>query len=449
MKDFPKDKNVCFVSLGCDKNTVDAERLMFALKQDGFNLVEDVNKAHIIVVNTCAFIKPAQEESIEAILRAEKLKSKTCEKLIVTGCLAERNGEELQSEIPSVDKFVKLKDNINLSKIIFELYNENYCTKQLDCATLDRVVSTPSHYAYVKIAEGCNNFCSYCTIPFIRGRFKSRAFDDVVNECKQLVFGGVRELIFVAQDVTRYGSDLENKKSIVDLVNEVSKIPDLQWIRLHYCYPELITDELIKTIDDNPKVCKYIDIPLQHIDDTILKKMNRKGNYKNICTLLDKIKNCKNKISIRSSFIVGFPYETRKSQNLLKKFLKNYELDNVGFFIYSKEDGTASAKFSHQVPALLKKLRQKSLYKLQNKIAINNNKRKIGQTTLGVCEGYDPQNEIYIFRDEYNSPNVDTIIYAKSERELNVGEFYDLQIVDFDGLDLICYVLDEKEKKIK
>lgn len=442
---FPKDKKICLISLGCDKNTVDAEHLTYLLKKDGFEITNDVNEANIIIVNTCAFIKPAQEESIETILRVEQLKKVNLEKLIVTGCLAQRNGEELEKEIPLVDKFLPLSENPNISKIIFDLYNVPY-TKNNVCMDLERLVSTPSHYAYVKIAEGCNNFCSYCTIPFIRGRYKSFSPQKIINECKVLVDNGATELILVAQDVTKYGSDLEPKTNIVELVKEITKIEKLKWLRLHYCYPELITDELINEIDNNPKVCKYIDIPLQHIDDNILLKMNRKGNYEKICQIIEKIQKAKNKISIRSSFIVGFPYETQNSQNLLIKFLEKYKLDNVGFFVYSREEGTASYNFPQQIPQKIKKERQKELYKIQSEIAFQNNKSKIGQNIEAVCEEYNETKGIYTFRSQYNSPNVDTLIFVKSKEKLELGKYYILKIIDSKGYDLIA-TLEKGEKK--
>lgn len=440
---FPKDKKVCLISLGCDKNTVDAEHLTYLLKKDGFQITSDANEANVIIVNTCAFIKPAQEESIETILRVEQLKKFNLEKLIVTGCLSQRNGKELEKEIPLVDRFLPLNENEHIAEIIFDLYGKKYVKDNI-CTNLERLVSTPPHYAYVKIAEGCNNFCSYCTIPFIRGRYRSFPLEKVVNECKLLVENGATELILVAQDVTRYGTDLNSKTNIVKLIKEITKIPKLKWLRLHYCYPELITDELIEEIDANPKVCKYIDIPLQHVDDNILIKMNRKDNYKKICQIIEKIKKSKNPISIRSSFIVGFPYETQNSQNLLIEFLRKYKLDNVGFFVYSREEGTASYNFPQQVPQKLKKERQKELYKIQSEIAFENNQSKIGQYIEAVCEEYNETKKIYIFRSQYNSPNVDTLIFVKSKEKLELGKYYTLKIIDFKGYDLIAKVEGEK-----
>lgn len=441
---FPQCKKVSLISLGCDKNTVDAEHLTYLLKRDGFEITNDIEKAHIIIVNTCAFIKPAQQESIDTILQVELLKEQNLEKLIVTGCLSQRNGKELESEIPLVDKFLPLSENENISRIIFEMYNEPY--KEVNpCQELTRLLSTPNNYAFVKIAEGCNNFCSYCTIPYIRGRFKSRPMSEIIDECKILVKNGTKELILVAQDVTRYGTDLSPSTSIVRLIKEITKIDGLKWLRLHYCYPELITDELINEIDNNPKICKYIDIPLQHIHDEILQKMKRRGTYQQICDLIDKIKNCKNKISIRSSFIVGFPYETEESQELLKEFLLKYKLDNVGFFTYSREEGTLSYSYPNQVPERIKKQRQKELYALQKEIVSINNQNKIGLQLEAVCEEYNETKNLYTFRSQYDSPGVDTVIFVKTKSRLELGNYYNLKITGFKGYDLLAEIVDKGE----
>ncbi len=434
----PKDKKVALISLGCDKNTVDSEKILYLIKNAGFNITTDVSEANIIIVNTCAFILDAQKESINRILEAELFKNSNCEKLIVCGCLVARNGKELSSSIPNIDLLVDINDYDKIVELIYGLYNEsdfNVCDKVAPA----RLLSTPSHYAYVKIADGCDNFCTYCTIPKIRGRFRSRKIEEIVEECRALASGGVKELILVAQDVTRYGIDLYDEYKICDLLKELVKIDGVRWIRLHYCYPELIDDNLIELINSEDKICKYIDIPLQHVSDKILKKMNRRSSYNSICELLDKIKGQKNRISIRSSFIVGFPYETNSDFNLLKNFIEHYQLDNVGVFEYSREDGTPAYDMPHQVPSLIKKYRRKKIYNIQKKIAEKNNSQLVGQTMLCVLD--DIEDDVLIMRNQYNSPQVDTVVYCQAVGDVEVGAFYEVKIVDYNQYDLIGEII--------
>ena len=315
----PNEKSFALISLGCDKNTVDSEKILYLLKNAGFKLVNDVKEANIVIINTCAFILSAQKESIERILEVEQLKQGKCEKIIVCGCLVQRNGDEIRESIPSIDLLVNIDDYDKIVELVYSLYDVNeFNVCQL--VSPARILSTPNHYAYVKIADGCDNFCTYCTIPKIRGRFRSRKIEDIVEECQALAKNGVKELIIVAQDVTRYGIDIYNEYKLVDLLEQLVKIDGIVWVRLHYCYPELIDDKLIKFINDEPKMCKYLDIPLQHVSNNILKKMNRKSGYESICELITKIKNQPNKIAIRSSFIVGFPSETHNDFAQLKNY---------------------------------------------------------------------------------------------------------------------------------
>lgn len=439
-----KEKRVALISLGCDKNTVDSERILFSIKNAGFNITSELKDANIIILNTCAFILDAQQESIDSILNAEQFKSNgVCEKILVCGCLVARNGDELIKEIPSIDRLVNISEYDKIADIICELYQETNKVSNCDMA-IGRILSTPSHYAYVKIADGCDNFCTYCTIPKIRGRFRSRKIEDIVTECEGLAYSGVKELILVAQDVTRYGIDLYNEYKINELVQKLTEIDGIKWVRLHYCYPELISDDLIKLIAINDKVCKYIDIPLQHVADSVLKRMNRKSTYKSICTLIEKIKNQENKISIRTSFIVGFPGETEDDFQLLKGFVQKYKFDNLGVFQYSREQGTPAYNMPNQVLSKIKKQRQKQIYQIQQKIVDENNQALVGKTILAVCD--DITSDYIVMRSEYNSPDVDTVIYCKLFNNVEQGKFYNVKITGFEGYDLIGVVKEDENE---
>ena len=433
------NKKIALITLGCDKNRVDAENMLYFLKQFGFSFTDDEKDAEIVIVNTCAFLKASREESIDTILEI-KSSCKKLEKLIVTGCLSEKNYDELKSELKEADLILPLKENKYIVRHILELYNikENFSP---DFCDLNRVISTPNNYAYLKIADGCNNFCSYCLIPFIRGRYKSTPIEKLVLEAQELVKNGATEIILIAQDVTKYGYDLYKEYKIVELIKKLSEIENLKWIRLLYCYPELISDELINEIDNNPKVCKYIDIPLQHISDKILKAMNRKGDKEKIISIIKKLRDCKNYISIRSTFIVGFPGETHKDFVEVKDFLNEYKLNNVGFFAYSKEEGTKAYKLKHQIPNFIKNIRVKKLQKIQKNVIINNNKNLLGKTLLCVCE--DINDDVVTLRSEYNSPVIDTLIYAKNNNKTNVGDYVKVKIIDTNDIDLIGEIIDE------
>lgn len=436
-----QQKKVALITLGCDKNRVDAENMLFFLKDFGFHFTENALEAQIVIINTCAFLNSSRMESINTILEVKNT-SKKLEKLIVTGCLSEKNYEELKSELKEADLILPLKENKFIVKRICELYNvkENFVP---NFCNLNRVISTPKNYAYLKIADGCNNFCSYCTIPFIRGRFKSTPIEKLVLEAEELVKNGVTEIILIAQDVTKYGYDLYKEYKLVELIKRLSKIENLKWIRLLYCYPELITDDLINEIDNNPKVCKYIDVPLQHISDKILKKMNRKGNKEQILSIINKLRACKNYISIRSTFIVGFPGETIKDFNEIKQFLTQFKLNNVGFFAYSREAGTKAYSLKKQIPNFIKNIRVKKLQKLQKDVIINNNLFLIDKELICVCE--DIKNDLITFRSEYNSPVIDTLIYVKKHKTTNVrlGNYYKIKITEIDEIDLIGEIIDE------
>ena len=434
----PNEKSFALISLGCDKNTVDSEKILYLLKNAGFKLVNDVKEANIVIINTCAFILSAQKESIERILEVEQLKQGKCEKIIVCGCLVQRNGDEIRESIPSIDLLVNIDDYDKIVELVYSLYDVNeFNVCQL--VSPARILSTPNHYAYVKIADGCDNFCTYCTIPKIRGRFRSRKIEDIVEECQALATNGVKELIIVAQDVTRYGIDIYNKYKLVDLLQQLVKIDGIVWVRLHYCYPELIDDKLIKFINDEPKMCKYLDIPLQHVSNNILKKMNRKSSYESICELITKIKNRPNKIAIRSSFIVGFPSETHNDFAQLKNFILTQQLDNVGVFEYSRENGTPAYSMPKQICNITKKLRRKKLYNLQKNIVKINNEQLVGKTLLCVCDEINDGS--IIMRNQYNSPEVDSVVYCENFDGVEQGAFYEVEIIGFYEYDLLGKVI--------
>lgn len=426
-------KKVALITLGCDKNRVDAEQMLYFLKNYNFTIVGNALDAEIVIVNTCAFIKDSREESIMTILELKNA-SKKLEKLIVTGCLPQKNFEELKKELPEADLILPLKENKYIVRHIEKLYGVKDDFTPIFC-NLNRVVSTPLNYAYLKIADGCNNFCSYCTIPFIRGRYRSERMEKLLLEAQELVNNGASEIILIAQDVTKYGYDLYGEYKLVELIKKLSEIEKLKWIRLLYCYPELINDELIEEIDNNPKVCKYIDIPFQHISDKILTKMNRKGDKQRIISITEKLRNCKNYISIRSTFIIGFPGETRKDFKEMKNFLSKYKLDNVGFFAYSKEEGTKAFYMKRQIPKLIKKIRLKDIQNLQKNVIIENNQRLVGKTLTCVCEQDLEGNKV--LRSEYNSPVIDTLVYIKNTDKLELYKYYQVLITNTNDIDLI------------
>lgn len=422
-------KKIGFISLGCDKNRVDLEKMIFNIKSAGFEVVNDPEKANIILVNTCSFLESSRLESVENIIEMGNYKSKNLEKLIVTGCLNELKISDLNTSLPEVDAFVNVKDNDKIVSTIFNLYNLNY---SVDVKS-GRILTTPSHYAYIKISEGCNNFCSYCLIPYIRGRYVSRPMEDILSEAKSLASNGVKELILVAQDVTKYGVDIYNKKSLVELLNKLSQIDGIEWIRLLYCYPEEIDDNLISEIKNNSKIVKYLDIPLQHISNKILKSMNRKSTKENIEKLFTKLKTEIPSISLRTTFILGYPDESSEDFEEIIDFIKKYKINNVGFFKYSREEGTRAYNFENQIDEEIKQERLDIIsqvqYDIQNKILDN----YIGKVLDVII---DESNADYSVGRYYGqAPLIDGVVIINEK--LTVGEFYKIKIIDKSEYDLI------------
>ncbi|MBQ8749520.1 MAG: 30S ribosomal protein S12 methylthiotransferase RimO [Clostridia bacterium] len=433
-----KTKKIGMIALGCDKNRVDAEKILAKCVNFGFQLVASIEDADIVIINTCAFLNSARLEAFDAIKECiEYKKSGSLEKIVVTGCLNRYKGETDKELLDYIDEFVPISENEKIISHIAKLYGAK-TTKDYGLDA-DRVITTPSHIAYLKIADGCNNACAYCTIPAIRGKYTSRKIEDIVEEAKQLVKNGVREILLVAQDVTRYGSDLYGELKLINLLEELVKIDNLTWIRLHYCYPENLTDELLQFIKANDKICKYIDMPLQHASDNILKAMKRRNTAKEASEILNKAELYG--LSVRSTFIIGFPNETRKDFNALVKFLKVHNLSNVGFFAYSREKYTLAYDMEGQVDEKVKLKRLKKVEKLQTKLYKNRQKKKVGQILDCMIDYYDAENDWYIGRTTFDSYEVDTICYISSADELQIGEVVSVKITATNGIDLIGDVL--------
>lgn len=437
-----KDKLIGIVSLGCDKNRVDTEIMLTYLQNAGYAFTSDPKMANIIIINTCAFIEKARKEAIDTIDDMLKFKKiGKCEKIIVTGCMPQKYLPLLKKEFPKVDAFLGIDHYPEIVNIIEELYKSN---KHADyCGNADtiphianRLITTPNHYAYLKIADGCENYCTFCTIPFIRGKYRSKPIDQILEDAISLVDGGAKELILVAQDVTKYGTDIFGKPALVDLIKKLSKIKDLKWIRLLYCYPELVTDDLLNEMINNPKLCNYLDIPFQHVSNNMLKLMNRHIDKEGIIKLVEKIQNLPEKIAIRTTFMVGFPGETEQDHKEMCDFIKKYKLTHVGFFEYSREDGTVASKMPNQVDKKTKQMRMLNLINIAEKQSKANLKNMIGQTEDVLYEGIDYNLELFYGRTQFQAPEIDNLVYFKSKDFVDIGNFYKVKITKVFGDDL-------------
>ena len=431
METILKDKKVSAISLGCDKNRVDLEKMLFKLKDYGFQIVENVEDADIVIVNTCAFITPAKKEALENIFDVCFLKSnKKVEKVIVTGCLPQRHKKELEKQIKEVDAFLTLEENDKICEIIENLYNVKN-TKPKNAK--GRIFTSRGSYAYLKIADGCSNGCSFCTIPRIRGGYKSFPIEDVVEEANFIANSGVKELILVAQDVSRYGEDLYGENKLIALLKKLVKIKGIEWIRLHYIYPEKTTKELLDFIESEPKMCKYVDIPLQHIEDRILKSMHRKLDEEKTRELIALMRNDYKDIYIRSTFIVGYPSETKKDFIRLCDFLKEVKFDYAGFFPYYREENTASYFMDKQKAELTKKHRLKVIQKLQNKIAFEHALKMLGENYKTLIDYFDESTGFFVGHTEFLSPTVDFGVQIVDNGNIKVGDFVYVNFQSFDG----------------
>lgn len=424
-------KKISAISLGCDKNRVDLEKMMFLLSDYGFSLTPNLNEADIVLVNTCAFIQPAREEAIENILEMEQLKKAgSLEKIIITGCLPSKHSKEIMQSFPSVDAVVKFQDNGKIVNVIEQLYDveKSKCRE-----SYERIPTTSGAYAYLKIADGCNNVCAYCTIPRIRGPYKSEKMEKLVNEAKLLAKKGVKELIIVAQDTTRYGIDLYGKPQLVELLKRLAKIKGIEWIRLLYAYPEMIDRELLNFIDNEPKMCNYLDIPMQHIDDKMLSLMRRRHSEAATRALVREIQTYHPDIKIRTTFIVGHPGETRAAFKKLLNFLEIAKLDYAGFFPYSREEGTVSFYMKGQKSALTKKLRLKKAQKAQEKIAFEKAQALLGKRVEVLIDEFDQEDGTFVGHTKFLSPSVDFGVKIIDNDNIEVGNIVSATLTGFDG----------------
>lgn len=418
------------ISLGCDKNRVDSENVIYTLTEAGYEWTQEASEADVLIVNTCAFIDSAKKESIDTILELATQKKEGA-KLLVLGCMAERYAEELAEALPEVDTFVGINAYHEIERIVATKAEKIVKYKKYVPYERGRVITTPGHYAYLKIADGCDNFCSYCAIPLIRGRYRSYPMEELIEEARDLEMQGVKELILVAQDTTRYGIDIYGKYALKDLLSELIKI-DFEKIRIMYAYPELIDDELIKIISREDKLAKYIDVPMQHVNSEILKSMHRRTTGEEIRTLVERIRSIDADIAIRSSFIVGFPGETQEQFEELEEFIGAGNVDYAGFFTYSKEEGTLASKMKGQVLQKVKKERANRLSKLQCAVVINNHQKYLNQVVKVVYEGIDYNKNKFYGRIEQNAPDIDTKVFFTSSFPLDVGEYYDVKITKAD-----------------
>lgn len=436
---------IAFVSLGCPKNQIDTEVMLAHLVSEGFEIVpEDIN-ADVVIINTCGFIQSAKEEAIENILDVAWLKeNRSLKAIVVTGCLVERYGEEIIKELPEVDAIVgcgSIHEIGDAVRAALEKSEKKYVDiKPVNELRLggDRVITTPQYTAYLKIAEGCSNCCSYCAIPKIRGKFRSRPMEDIIAEAKVLTNLGAKEIIVVAQDTTRYGIDLYGEYKLPELLEKLCENKDIKWIRVLYCYPELITDKLIDVFAKNEQIVKYIDIPIQHINDDILSKMNRRGGSEAIKTAVKKLRERVPGIVIRSTVICGFPTETRAQWNELCEFLADAKFERLGAFAYSAEEGTKAAEMDGQISEKEKSRRADVIMDKQQQIVENFNESRLGKTVKVLCEGYDRANKIYYGRSEADAPDIDAKVYFHSKtRRIKDGEIIDVLLTDTIDLDML------------
>lgn len=433
---------VGFVSLGCSKNLIDTEMAIGLFKRNNFEIVNDVEKAEIIIINTCGFIESAKQEAINTILEMAEYKEKgTCKYLVVMGCLVQRYKKELQKALPEVDLFIEINDYASYWEKILELLDEEEKPDTMNnLCYMDRVISTGNKTAYLKIAEGCSNRCTYCAIPYIRGPYVSRPMEEVLEEAKKLATAGIKELIVIAQDTTRYGEDLYGEAKLSDLLNELCKIDGFEWIRFLYAYPESITDELIQTVKNNQKICNYFDIPIQHISDSVLKRMNRRTNGKQIEDLINKIKKQIPDVILRTSLIVGFPGETEEDFNKLYEFVKKGYFDKLGVFTYSKEDGTPAARLKEQIHPATKKKRYNLIMSVAKDISAEKLKSYIGKEYKVLVEDTTFDHKFCVGRSYMDIPDTDGMVIIKNCDTKLVGEFVNCKVTAVNNYDLIAKI---------
>ena len=428
------------ISLGCPKNQVDGEALLAKLQKAGYEIVNNIEDSDVMIVNTCGFIEQAKKEAIDTILEVAEYKNAgLISAIVVTGCLAERYQDEIIKEMPEVDAVLGIGANSDIvktcDKALCGIVTTSFPNKCYLSINDERIISTPSHWAYLKIAEGCDNRCSFCAIPGIRGGFRSRTIESCVDEAKALAESGVKELILIAQDTTKYGQDLYGKYSLDILLKELVKIDGIEWIRLFYCYPQRITDSLINVIANEEKVCSYIDIPLQHSDKTVLKNMNRVGDGDDYRALISKMRKAIPDLALRTTFMVGFPGETDEQFENLCKFTEDVKFDKMGCFTFSPEEDTPAYDMQNQIDDDVKVRRQEVLMNKQYSITEELNKQRIGRIYKVIIDTFD--GEKYVGRSYMDSPEIDSGIIFTCDNNLNIGDFVNVEITDYNGYDLI------------
>lgn len=440
--------NIYFVSLGCDKNLVDSEMMITSLRKNGFVLTDDIEEADVIVVNTCCFIGDAKEESINTLIEMGGYKDGRCKLLVAAGCLAQRYHNEIKEDIPEVDLIVgtmgyeDLSDKINEALegtgVLESLKDIDYLPTPLT----DRDSMSGGYYAYLKIAEGCDKCCTYCVIPKVRGHYRSVPMDNLIAQAKHLVNNGAKELILVAQETTLYGKDIYGEKSLPKLLDELSKIDELKWIRILYCYPEEITDELIDAIKRNPKVCNYLDMPIQHGADDVLRRMGRWTNREQIENTVSKLRKEIPDIVLRTTLITGFPGETEEDFEQLKEFVEKMQFDRLGVFTYSREEDTPAAEMVEQIEEEIKASRRDEIMQIQRDIAFDKSNSRVGEIYEVMIEGKLPEEGVYIARTYMDAPDVDGYVFIQSDYNFDSGDFVKVEITRSDEYDLIGEIID-------
>ena len=438
------------VSLGCDKNLTDSEHIISMMSRDGYELTDDEFEADVCIINTCCFIHDAKQESIDTICEMARLKDNKLKALIVCGCLAQRYSDDILREIPEVDAVVGTMswDDIRIAADkVLKSPDEKVCISKplthLPEYFEGRYITTSGHYEYLKIAEGCNKHCTYCIIPKIRGSFRSHPMEKLVEEATHLAAAGVKELILVAQETTLYGIDLYGRKALPELLCKLSEIEGIEWIRLLYAYPEEVTDELIEVMSTNPKICHYIDIPIQHGSDNVLKRMGRLTNQAEIRNVVAKLRSRISDIAIRTTLITGFPGESQEDFEECYRFVNEMEFDRLGIFTYSREEGTAASDFADQVDEEVKNQRRDELYELQQAIVFEQNEKSEGMILPAIVEGFLPDDDVYVARSYKDAPDIDGLVFVYSDRELITGDIIKVKITDARDYDLEGVLVDE------
>lgn len=440
--------NIFFVSLGCDKNLVDSEMMITSLRKNGFVLTDDIDDADVIVVNTCCFIGDAKEESINTLIEMGGYKEGRCKLLVAAGCLAQRYHNEIKEDIPEVDLIVGTMGYEDLSEKINEALGGKGVLESLKdidylpTPLTGRDSMSGGYYAYLKIAEGCDKCCTYCVIPKVRGHYRSVPMDNLIAQAKHLVANGAKELILVAQETTLYGKDIYGEKSLPKLLEELSKIDELKWIRILYCYPEEITDELISAIKNLPKVCHYLDMPIQHGSDDVLRRMGRWTNREQIEKTVAKLREEIPDIALRTTLITGFPGETEDDFEQVKEFVKKMEFDRLGVFTYSREEDTPAAEMDGQIDEEVKEARRDEIMQIQQDIAFDKSNSRVGEIYEVMIEGRLPDEGVYIARTYMDAPDVDGYVFIQSDYNLDSGDFVKVEVTRSDEYDLIAEIIE-------